>query len=57
MPLKEQSTYQPINLFLIVFNSNHFEMRLLNLRFNFLFIADFFFFGPHLSSFCVVSSS
>ena len=41
-----------------VFNWNHFEMRLLNLRINlfylFLFIADFF---PHLGSFCVVSFS
>ena len=27
---------------LIVFNLNHFEMRLLNLRINVLFIADFF---------------
>ena len=26
----------------IVFNWNHFEMRLLNVRINFLFIADFF---------------
>ena len=26
-----------------VFNWNHFEMRLLNQRINFLFIADFFF--------------
>ena len=32
---------------------NHFEMRLLNLRINFFFIADLF---PHLGSFCVVSS-
>ena len=28
--------------FVIVFYWNHFEMRLLNLRINFLFIADFF---------------
>ena len=30
-----------ISLFTIVFNWNHFEIRLLNLRINFLFIADF----------------
>ena len=28
--------------FIIIFNWNHFEMRLLNLRNNFLLIADFF---------------
>ena len=28
--------------FVIVFNWNHFEMRFLNLRINFLFIVDFF---------------
>ena len=31
----------PYRIFVLVFNWNHFEMRLLNLRINFLFIADF----------------
>ena len=35
------SAYNYINQKLILFNWNHFEMRLLNLRINFLFIADF----------------
>ena len=39
--------------FYIVFNWNHFEMRLLNLRINFYLLRTF---CPHLSSFCVVSS-
>ena len=37
----------------IVFNWNHFEMRLLNLRINFYLLRTF---CPHLGSFCVVSS-
>ena len=37
-----------------VFNWNHFEMRLLNLRINFFYLLRTF--CPHLSSFCVVSS-
>ena len=37
----------------IVFNWNHFEMRLLNLRINFYLLQTF---CPHLGSFCVVSS-
>ena len=36
-----------------VFNYNHFEMRLLNLRINFYLLRTF---CPHLGSFCVVSS-
>ena len=38
--------------FVIVFNWNHFEMRLLNLRINFLFYL-LQTFCPHLGSFCV----
>ena len=37
----------------LVFNWNHFEMRLLNLRINFYLLRTF---CPHLCSFCVVSS-
>ena len=37
----------------LVFNWNHFEMRLLNLRINFYLLRTF---CPHLGSFCVVSS-
>ena len=33
---------------IVVFNWNHFEMRFLNLRINFLFIADFY---SHLDCF------
>ena len=48
--------------FVIVFNWNHFEMRLLNLRINFFYFFIYLFFSfyllwtfcPHLSSFCVV---
>ena len=40
-------------IFVIVFNWNHFEMRLLNLRINFYLLRTF---CPHLGSFCVVSS-
>ena len=36
-----------------VFNWNHFEMRLLNLRINFYLLRTF---SPQLGSFCVVSS-
>ena len=36
-----------------VFNWNHFEMRLLNLRINFHLLLTF---CPYLGSFCVVSS-
>ena len=36
-----------------VFNWNHFEMRLFNLRINFYLLRTF---CPHLGSFCVVSS-
>ena len=52
--MRNKSTYQANDSFyVLVFNWNHFEMRLLNLRINF-FIADFF---PHLGSLsCVVSS-
>ena len=39
------------NILVIVFNWNHFEMRLLNLRINFLFIADF---CPHLGIFLYI---
>ena len=39
--------------FTLVFNWNHFEMRLLNLRINFYLLRTF---CPHLGSFCVVSS-
>ena len=39
--------------FVIVFNWNHFETRLLNLRINFYLLRTF---CPHLGSFCVVSS-
>ena len=39
--------------FILVFNWNHFEMRLLNLRINFYLLQTF---CPHLGSFCVVSS-
>ena len=35
----EKKSY--IESFVIVFNWNHFDMSLLNLRINFLFIADF----------------
>ena len=38
---------------ILVFNWNHFEMRLLNLRINFYLLWTF---CPHLSSFWVVSS-
>ena len=38
---------------MIVFNWNHFEMRLLNLRINFHLLQTF---CPHFGSFCVVSS-
>ena len=38
---------------LFVFNWNHFEMSLLNLRINFYLLRTFF---PHLGRFCVVSS-
>ena len=41
--------------FVIVFNWNHFEMRLLYLSINFFYLLRTF--CPHLSSFCVVSSS
>ena len=37
-----------------LFNWNHFEMRLLNLRINFFYLLRTF--CPHLDSFCVVSS-
>ena len=37
----------------LVFNWNHFEMRVLNLRINFYLLRTFF---PRLGSFCVVSS-
>ena len=39
--------------FVLVFNCNHFEMRLLNLRINFYLLQTF---CPHLGSLCVVSS-
>ena len=43
--------------YLISFNWNHFEMRLLNLRINLFFIFYLLrTFCPHLGSFCVVSS-
>ena len=38
---------------LIIFNWNHFEMRLLNLRINFYLLRTF---CRHLGSFCVVPS-
>ena len=38
---------------LLVFNWNHFEMSLLNLRINFYLLQTF---CPHLGRFCVVSS-
>ena len=39
---KNKSDIRIVNLNnAIVFNWNHFEIRLLNLRINFLFIADF----------------
>ena len=38
---------------ILVFNWNHFDMRLLNLRINFYLLWTF---CPHLGSFCVVSS-
>ena len=40
-------------IFVLVFNWNHFEMRLFNLRINFYLLRTF---PPHLGSFCVVSS-
>ena len=43
----------PYRIFVLVFNWNHFEMRLLNLRINFYLLRTFY---PHLGSFCVVSS-
>ena len=43
----------PYRIFLLVFNWNHFEMRLLNLRINFYLLRTF---CPHLGSFCIVSS-
>ena len=43
----------PIELLVLVFNWNHFEMRLLNMRINFYLLRTF---CPHLGSFCVVSS-
>ena len=42
-----------IRIFILVFNWNHFEMRLFNLRINFYLLRTF---PPHLGSFCVVSS-
>ena len=39
--------------FTLVFNWNHFEMRLLNLKINFYILRTF---CPHLGSFCGVSS-
>ena len=39
--------------YVLVFNWNHFEMRLLNLRINFYLLRTF---CPHLGSFCVISS-
>ena len=42
-----------LNLKKVVFNWNHFEMRLLNLRINFYLLRTF---CPHLGSFCVFSS-
>ena len=60
MPLNNQ-TYFFLNgleniIPLLVFNRNHFEMRLLNLRINFYLLRTF---CPHLGIFfcvCVVSS-
>ena len=47
--LPESGLYR---IFVLVFNWNHFEMRLLNLRINFYLLRTF---CPHLGSFCVVS--
>ena len=57
--MESYSLYSQIYIFLmhffliLVFNWNHFEMRLLNLRINFYLLRTF---CPHLGSFCVVSS-
>ena len=44
---------QKVQITVLVFNWNHFEMRLLNLRINFYLLRTF---CSHLGSFCVVSS-
>ena len=41
-----------LSIYICVFNWNHFEMRLLNLRINFFYLLRTFY--PHLGSFCVV---
>ena len=48
----DDGSFEP-KRYIIVFNWNHFEMRLLNLRINFYLLRTF---CPHLGSFCVVSS-
>ena len=50
---KEEGFIKDLKTFVLVFNWNHFEMRLLNLRINFYLLRTF---CPHLGSFCVVSS-
>ena len=42
VPLINNDLKPILNAFVSVFNWNHFEMRLLNMRINFLFIADIF---------------